>query len=117
MPSDDDDRDAAWDDDDGPDAGDLPSLGTCCICGGDRRVRTIIMLEVKGAVPGHGWGCFACNLPMDGASAVLCDQCARGWQSGAVKLQWACAGYPGEDGRVPIAELTVPHKHDPEVEH
>jgi len=75
------------------------------------------MLHVKNQVPGHGWGCLECHLPMDGASAVLCDDCCNGWQSGEVELQWACRGYPAIDGRVPIGELTEPHRHDETVEH
>lgn len=94
----------------------MAELGTCCICGGGEP-RAIIMLGVKGEVPGHGWGCVVCNLPMDGASAVLCDECCEGWQSGAVKLQWACRGYPAEDGRIAIDELTEPHVHDASIEH
>lgn len=96
---------------------DGPGLGTCCICGGAESVNAIIMLELKNQVPGHGWGCLVCNLPMDGASAVLYNTCCDGWQGGEVKLQWACRGYPATDGRVPFAELTEPHAHDPMVEH
>lgn len=96
---------------------DDPDLGSCCICGGADRVHAIVTLELKNQVPGHGWGCFVCRLPMDGASAVLCDDCCTGWQNGQVELQWACRGYPATDGRVPIGELTEPHTHDPAVEH
>ncbi len=96
---------------------DTPDLGMCCICGVREHVTAIIMLDVKNQVPGHGWGCLGCGLPSDGASAVLCETCLPGWQSGKTPLRFACRGYPAEDGRVPIAELTVPHLHDPEVEH
>lgn len=95
---------------------DIPSLGPCCICGGGENVHTVIMLAVKGQVPGHGWGCFMCDLPSDGASAVLCVLCTDKWQEGE-PLRFACRGYPAQDGRVPIGELTEPHEHDPDVEH
>ena len=96
--------------------GDL-DLGACCICGGTDDVHAIIMLEVKNQVPGHGWGCFTCKLPADGAFAVLCDACCVAWQASQVRLPWACRGYPGQDGRVPIGELTAPHQHDLKIEH
>jgi len=97
---------------------DLPDLGACCGCGrNDVPVGNIVMLDVKGQVPGHGWGCVACHLPSDGASAVLCDDCIKGFMAGRIKLQFACRGFPGQDGRVPIGELTVPHRHDPDVDH
>ena len=86
-------------------------LGPCCICAGTTGVRNVIMLHVKGRVPGHGWGCFGCDLPCDGASAVLCDPCAEAWQKGT-PLRFACRGFPAEDGRVPIEELAEPHAHD-----
>ena len=91
---------------------DIPVLGTCCICGGARDVHAIIMLAVRGQVPGHGWGCFQCGLATDGATAVLCDACCEGWQHGRVSLQFACRGWPAVDGRVPIGDLTEPHEHD-----
>ena len=94
-----------------------PSLGSCCICQAETGARTIVMLPVKCVIPGHGWGCFVCGLPMDGASAVVCDVCAAGLGAGTQALRFACSGFPGTDGRVPIETLTVPHEHDPAVEH
>jgi hypothetical protein len=52
----------------------LPMLGPCCAC--ERvgpRVRNWIMLHKRAVIAGHGWGCFVCGLPPDGASYVLCD--------------------------------------------
>jgi len=95
---------------------DSPDLGTCCICGEAGDVRALVMLPFKCQVTGHGWGCFVCGLPADGACAALCEVCVPRWQGGA-KLQWACRGYPGTEGRVPIGDLTVPHEHDPNLEH
>src|SRR5258708_10863139 len=45
---------------------------SCCICDSVDNVTAIVMLDVKGEVPGHGWGCVVCGLASDGASAVLC---------------------------------------------
>jgi hypothetical protein len=93
-------------------------LGPCCICGGeDAPIAGLEMLSVKGEVPGHGWGCLVCALPADGACAVICAKCLPGYERGDVKPRFACRGWPGSDGRVPIGELTVPHAHDPEVGH
>jgi hypothetical protein len=96
---------------------DTLELGTCCICEGERGITTIIMLPFKNQVPGHGWGCFACHLPTDGASAVLCDACADEYVAGRANLKFACRGYPAEDGRVAFDALTIRHEHDPQVEH
>ena len=96
---------------------DAPSLGTCCICGGRERVTTLLTLSVKGKVSGHGWGCVVCNLPSDGAVAVLCEICRPLYQSGEKKLLIACMGYPATEGRIPISELTTPHMHDARVNH
>jgi len=100
-----------------PECDDARGLGTCCICEGERRVTTIVMLSFKNEVPGHGWGCVVCALPSDGASAVLCDRCADEYIAGRAKLLSACRGYPAEDGRVSIDALTIEHEHDPRVEH
>lgn len=97
---------------------DTPRLGQCCICGGENGVRNIIMLDQRAAVPGHGWGCVVCNLPMDGAYAVLCDGCLAGWQADNSILKTACRGYPGSEGRIAIADLpTGGFKHDERIDH
>lgn len=96
---------------------DIPRLGPCCICGDDKDVTAIVILPVKGEVPGHGWGCVSCGPAYDGASAVLCDLCVPNWQADKKQLRFACRGYPETDGRVPIEALTVPHEHDMSVEH
>lgn len=96
---------------------DPPSLGPCCICETETGARMIVMLPFKGLVPGHGWGCVVCNLPMDGASAVLCDGCLEDYAADRKTLRFACRGYPATEGRVPIEALTEPHAHDLSVEH
>jgi len=50
------------------------NLGMCCRCGTDENVRNIITLH-KRSPYGFGWGCVQCNLPAEGAIAVLCDDC------------------------------------------
>lgn len=81
-------------------------LGPCCICETTIGVRNILMLRHKAPIAGHGWGCVVCNLPHDGAVAVVCDACV------GQPLKFACRGYPSADGRIPIAELTGTHEHD-----
>src|SRR6185312_10303887 len=84
-----------------PLADDIRDLGTCCICGSSDDVIAIVTLPVKSEVPGHGWGCVVCNLPSDGASAVLCATCTQAWIREQVQIKFACRGYPATDGRVP----------------
>lgn len=89
-------------------------LGTCCGCGARKRVRGLVCLPKKSPIPGHGWGCLVCDLPADGAMAVLCDRCFdRAEEEGLeAVLRFACRGYPATDGRVPIGELQGIHEHD-----
>jgi hypothetical protein len=89
-------------------------LGACCICHDESAaVRNVMMLERRAPIAGHGWGCVGCRLPMDGAYAVLCDQCLPGFQAGTKRLAMACNGWPGTEGRVPIEQLsTEVFKHD-----
>lgn len=82
---------------------DLPNLGPCCMCEGPSACN-LIMLSRHCAVPGHGWGCLECGLPLDGAYAVSCEACIIRWQQDNSLLTVGCRGWPGE-GRIPIAEL------------
>ena len=89
-----------------------PDLGPCCSCARvGPSVRNILMLSQKAPIAGHGWGCLLCGLPSDGAVAVVCDTCL----ASDAKLAYACRGYPGADGRVPIEDLTGEHVHDEAV--
>lgn len=93
-------------------------LGPCCMCDGTESVNNVIMLSRRGAVPGHGWGCVVCSLPMDGAYAVLCDTCLPKWQADNSLLTVACRGYPGKEGRILVAELPDGEfDHNPAVDH
>lgn len=88
-------------------------LGSCCMCGG-ASPNVIVLLAKRGPIPGHGWGCVQCGLPVDGATAVLCDPCFETYLTEPEKLVTACRGYPGSDGRIPIAELPEGvFDHDP----
>jgi len=86
-----------------------PDLGTCCSCGHDNgSVRTIVMLEKRAPISGHGWGCVVCGLASDGASYVVCDSCFKN----DAPVRFACRGYPKTDGRIPIEELIEHFDHD-----
>ncbi len=88
---------------------DNPNLGSCCVCGKydpDVWVRNIIMLDRPAPIPGRGWGCFRCDLPDNGAVAVVCDNCLT------QPLVFACRGYPAKDGRVLYESLTGTFGHD-----
>jgi len=82
-----------------------------------KDVFNIILLHKKVPIPGHGWGCLQCNLPPDGAVAVLCHKC----MAKKAEPKFACRGYPANEGRIPIDELKGGHEHDwskhPEDEH
>lgn len=91
-----------------------PNLGTCCVCNGVELVNNIMMLSMLAPVPGHGWGCMQCDTEMNGAVAVVCDPCFSKYE-GIDPSEWlktACRGWPGVDGRIPIAELTGQFDHD-----
>ena len=94
------------------------SLGPCCGCERDTGGQyNIVMLFFRNKVPGHGWGCFVCNLPPDGASAVLCDDCTERMERGEDVIRFACRGYPGSDGRAPVGKFTEPFDHDMTFDH
>jgi hypothetical protein len=88
-------------------------LGPCCICEGTRGVINILMLDQRSPIPGRGWACFQCGASADGAIAVVCRRCEKRYgQAMFQHLRFACKGYPGSDGRVPIGELAGEHRHD-----
>jgi len=88
------------------------NLGPCCICRqSGPSVRNIIALDRRGPTPGKGWGCLVCGLPMDGATAVLCDACLDRYRAGLVEILDACTGYPADDGRTPVADLPAGEFH------
>lgn len=96
----------------------LIELGPCCLCG-VADATTLLQVRRRAPMAGHDWGCFVCQLPADGATAVLCDACssamgdvldARGPGESPFDLMLAqlssvCTGYPATEGRTPIADL------------
>jgi hypothetical protein len=67
------------------------------------------MLPLKAPVPGTGWGCVVCNLPLDGATYLACDRCVRK-QKGPREV---ICGYPSERKRMAIGVLSdEPFEHD-----
>ena len=88
------------------------SLGKCCCCETDTNVRTVLQLQYKTPIEGRGWGCMVCNIRLDGATAVVCDDCYRLMLQDKAQLKFACRGYPESDGRIPIHRLTIPFDHN-----
>jgi hypothetical protein len=86
-----------------------PDMGECCACRGTGNVRNILMHNRRAPVPGTGWGCVVCHLPMDGAISILCDTCVA---SGARPLT-VCDGFPVDKKRKPVEALDpAPFDHD-----
>lgn len=78
-------------------------LGPCCACGeSDPTVRNIVAMHRRAPVPGTGWGCFQCGLPMDGASYVLCDRCL----AANAPPRFVIDGYLAKKKRLPIENLS-----------
>lgn len=88
------------------------SLGPCCVCGTTAGVNVVLLLAQKSPTPGTGWGCLQCGLASDGAIAVACEPCRTQVEAGVAKVQYVCAAYPSQEGRVPIAQVTGTHEHD-----
>lgn len=81
------------------------NLGSCCGCGASGpQVRNILMLDRRAPEPGTGWGCLECDLPCDGAIAVLCDKCILAIPIGH-SPKFACCGFPYENRRMPYDQL------------
>jgi hypothetical protein len=96
--------------------------GPCCHCEKrDRTVVNIVLLPLK-ALPGtNGWGCVVCDLPMEGAYAIICDACVD-VPKVVENLKFAVLGDIGKGQRIPISSLIFgAHQHDhskhPELVH
>ncbi len=88
----------------------IPDLGPCCACGIEGPgVRNVILLGRKAPVPGTGWGCIVCGLPLDGAIAVVCDPCLET----QAEIRFACYGAITNRDRIALALLSGQHRHDP----
>lgn len=77
-------------------------LGPCCACGKNGPfVRNIVCLPYAAPESGAGWGCLQCHLPMDGAVAVLCDECLET----NADIKFVIVGKPAEGRRMLLDEL------------
>ncbi|MBD1864198.1 MULTISPECIES: hypothetical protein [Trichocoleus] len=86
-----------------------PDFGACCACRQEgSTVRNFVSLTKRALVPGTGWGCIVCNLPSDGALAVICDECL----AKSAEIQDTCHGYAATKERSPLAALTEDFDHD-----
>lgn len=93
-------------------------LGTCCACGEKRPfTRNLMCLDFEAPIPGTGWGCVKCELPLNGAMAVLCDECLNA----NATAEFVVVGLAMERRRVAIDDVEKrPFLHDlskhPELE-
>jgi hypothetical protein len=82
--------------------------GSCCACGKYNNPRNIITLSVKAPVPGSGWGCMQCMMPMDGAVAIICDEC----KESQAEIQWVVYDKIWLNERVLLSTCTEPFEHN-----
>lgn len=83
-------------------------FGSCCACGrAVASVRNVVPLPKLAPVAGTGWGCEVCGLPLNGAVAVVCDNCL----ACQVEVKWAVYGPLWEKGRVLVGMLTGAFNH------
>ncbi|HYK54157.1 MAG TPA: hypothetical protein VEV38_11555 [Candidatus Eremiobacteraceae bacterium] len=91
---------------------DEPVTGPCCNCLEITALRNVMFIHRRGPTPGRGWGCVVCNLPQDGAVALICDACARTLTD---LPKFVCTGYMKDGERTPLDTLSPePFDHDPE---
>jgi hypothetical protein len=64
-------------------------------------VQNLVMLPWRAPIDGTGWKCEYCQLPADGALAVVCDRCI---ESGRIPSR-ACYGKPEDNQRIKIEQL------------
>jgi len=88
-----------------------PVTGPCCQCLTITLLRNVMFIHQRGPSPGKGWGCMICNLPSDGAVALMCDRCAQAPLRAPPKF--VCTGYMKDGERTPYDTLsTEPFDHD-----
>src|SRR5262249_19623136 len=86
------------------DTQDRPDLGLCCNCQAQPALA-VAWLRRRAPVAGPGWGCVVCDLPLDGAVAVLCDACADALEMCEQPPRFVCVGAPSENRRLPYTDL------------
>jgi hypothetical protein len=80
----------------------VQDYGPCCNCGNANAIN-FLMLQHKAPIPGTGWGCLVCNLPNDGALAVVCDECI----GRPLALRTVILGYPNSKGRTSYSSISA----------
>lgn len=87
--------------------------GPCCVCGNPGETRNLVQIEKRAPIPGTGWGCMVCELPYDGALAVVCDTCIDD-PGVEARIKEVASGFLGKKARAPIDSLSdETFKHDP----
>ncbi|PHJ69182.1 hypothetical protein VF14_03355 [Nostoc linckia z18] len=88
-------------------------LGACCGCEtSEVKVTNILTIGKKTLLPGTGWGCMVCQLPLDGAIAVVCDGCLAQLEQGQeVLIKYAVYGDASNKQRCDINDLTEEFGH------
>lgn len=87
----------------------MEDLGTCCACGKPgATARNLIMLDLRAPVPGTGWGCMVCGLSLDGAVAVVCDDC----MAAGAEIREVIAGPAWEKKRAAVQDCGGVFEHD-----
>ncbi len=92
---------------------DHPQLGACCACRLFKPdVRNVVCLSFKAPVAGTGWGCVQCGLALDGAVAVICDDCLEM----AAPLQELCHSFPADRQRAAYTTYAGGERHHHRLE-
>ena len=89
------------------------NLGACCCCGiDDYTVTNILKLPFLCPQPGTdtGWGCKYCDVPYDGAIAVICKVCMVYVAKGEMPVH-VCNGSIRDRRRAPTSACKVPFVH------
>lgn len=85
-------------------------LGSCCVCEGTHDVDNLLQLDYK-VESETAWGCFVCNLPMQGAVAAVCDLCMETYADIEPQI---CFLMDTAERRIPVPPKNerIPHLHD-----
>ncbi|MYB02024.1 MAG: hypothetical protein F4118_00340 [Acidimicrobiaceae bacterium] len=87
----------------------IDDYGTCCVCESEMDECILIQLDYK-IESESGWGCLVCDLPMDGAMAVVCFDCFDD-DDLEDKIKFLMNG---RRGRIPVPppESRIKHEHN-----
>ena len=88
--------------------------GSCCVCEKPDTELNVFQMDYKNPVPSESaWGCFTCNLPMEGAVAVVCDECVEAFPDEEIwdKILFLM---DGATRRIPVPDVKdrISHEHD-----